>query len=126
MRDLSLLTVTAGWSAENWQERANCRASDPETMQPECATREQVETAKAVCVGCPVRANCRELAKSQLMPYGVHDGEWWGPPPRVLAETCEWCGDKTGDSQRITRRFCSDRCRKAARRAEQFTARILA
>ena len=116
-----MITVTD----ENWQARANCRATDPDTMQPEYATPEEVETAKAVCVGCPVRGECRELARSQPGgAYGVHDGEWWGPPPRELTKVCEWCGALVDDTERSTRRFCKDSCRKSYSRAKAFRARV--
>lgn len=112
-----MITVTA----ENWQARANCRDEDPERMQPEVATRAAVEDAKLVCTGCPVFDQCKALADSQLSgAYGIHAGKWYGQYPRVVDAACEWCTQPIPDpngANRATRRFCSDNCRKKAKRA---------
>lgn len=118
-----MITVTT----ENWQARANCRDVTPETMQPEVATTRDVHAAKLICNGCPVLAQCKALAESQLGAYGIHAGEWYGPFPRTVGALCEWCGDEIPDpdgANRATRRFCGDNCRKRAKRARQAAERI--
>lgn len=114
--------------SNEWMDRANCVTRgdvSPDMMQPERATRREVEEAKAVCEGCPVKAQCRELAESQTSrlggtsAYGVHAGEWWGPDPIWETERlCEDCGalfrTEVGSRQA---RFCSHRCQKKAYRA---------
>jgi hypothetical protein len=57
---------------------AACRGVDPELFFPvaEPGTpvyRRQVLQAKAVCAGCPVRAECLEFALAKL-PYGIAGG----------------------------------------------------
>lgn len=101
--------------SSNWQTEAACRDTDPDTMQPEVASQEDIERAKAVCGPCPVYRLCRELAESQLGAYGVHDGEWFGPPPAPVL-FCQWCRGALASS-RSTRSYCNDTCRKRASRA---------
>jgi hypothetical protein len=60
-----------------WWAQAACQAVDPELFFPVveegplCAG--QVAAAKAVCAGCPVRAECLEWARGAL-PYGIAGG----------------------------------------------------
>lgn len=113
------------YDPDNWQNRAQCytRGVDPALMQPDAATRAEVEEAKAVCVGCPVLAECRRHAEDQAdgVPdslreaYGVHAGEWFGPNPLWMAEgVCVECDgpfrarEKSG---REAPKFCGDLCR---------------
>ena len=74
----------------NWQAQAACRGVDPELFFPEAAdqaldealdeaaasessVRRQVEAAKAVCRGCPVRERCLVEALERL-PHGIAGG----------------------------------------------------
>lgn len=108
--------------ATAWQQLARCRNEDPEFMQPEFATPEQVEEAKAVCIGCEVRVQCRELAKGQPAAYGVHAGEWWGEGPRrPKLRACGWCEGEMDDAA-ASAEYCSTRCRVAAHRARRKSA----
>lgn len=101
--------------SDDWQNRANCRDVGPDLMQPEVATADQVAAALAVCEGCPVRAQCLALAKSQADPYGVHAGRWFGPPPRDPSlPPCEWCGAPVTSKRS---KFCCLGHRVAAHRA---------
>jgi hypothetical protein len=108
----------------DWRARANCRNTDPEQMQPEEATEAEVALAKRVCNGCPVRAECRELANSQAEAYGIHDGEWFGRPPLGPdAPECEWCQSRMPEGRTARggspARFCSQKCRYAAHYARK-------
>ena len=116
-----MITVTT----ENWQTRANCRDTDPDTMQPEVATRAEVMAAKAVCDGCPVKLQCKTLADEQAGAYGVHAGEWYGPDPAPVL-FCGWCNTLLSSAARSTRSFCNDTCRKRAARAAEYAARTVA
>lgn len=102
-------------TTDNWQADANCRDTNPDVMQPEVASDEDVNEAKAVCKGCPVRLQCLELAKSQPDPYGVHAGQWFGHKPAPVV-CCAWCSTPL-TAQRSTRSYCNDTCRKRASRA---------
>jgi hypothetical protein len=105
---------------DDWRRWARCRSEDPNTMQPEVATVDQLEDAMRVCVGCPVRRECRDLAERYGSAYGVHDGEWFGPlPADPSAGRCEWCQGPvvTDAGHQATARYCRGRCRVAAHRA---------
>lgn len=112
---------TATAEAWAWQERAACRNVTPETMQPEVATDAGVRAAKGICGRgtpdeCPVLLQCKALAESQAMPYGIHAGQWYGPNP-ATADTCNWCGVELEDTTSHKRRFCGGTCQKRASRA---------
>lgn len=60
-----------------WRDRAACRGGgDPERFFPTAEAgpdyEAQVAVAKAVCAGCPVRAECLEWAAE--LPYGIAGG----------------------------------------------------
>src|SRR5688572_11058062 len=60
-----------------WIERAGCLEEDPELFFPVgigSAAREQEAEAKAVCLACPVRAECLEWSLSTFQDAGVWGG----------------------------------------------------
>lgn len=60
-----------------WRERAACRDSDPDLFFPIGRTGPnavQVDEAKAVCAGCPVKDTCLEWARN----FGPVEGIWGG------------------------------------------------
>lgn len=119
MLDLILTPVE-----RDWRSAANCLEVDPESMQPEVATPEDVQLAKRVCIGCPVRTECREMARNQPGgAYGIHDGTWYGEEPRLPERECEHCG-ALFPVQRSTARFCSAAHRQAAGRAARREASL--
>ena len=63
--------------AEDWRHRAACRSVDPEVFFPVpvegLAYRTRVAVAKAVCGGCPVRAECLTWALAH-QPDGIAGG----------------------------------------------------
>ncbi|WP_425438143.1 WhiB family transcriptional regulator [Nonomuraea fuscirosea] len=63
-----------------WTRRAACLDLDPELFFPisvEGPGHSQVERAKQVCGGCPVREPCLEYALETSQAYGV----WGGTDP---------------------------------------------
>jgi len=56
----------------DWRASAVCAQTDPELWFPEKAT--QSRAARAVCAGCPVRAECLAYALTQDRVYGVWGG----------------------------------------------------
>lgn len=60
-----------------WRRVAACRDVDPEWFFPASEKGpdhdEQVERAKHVCAGCPVRAECLVEALARI-PYGIAGG----------------------------------------------------
>lgn len=108
---------------DDWRDQAACRSMVPVQFHPDRATREEVADAIAVCVFCPVRAQCKADADSQDYAYGVWAGEWRGESPVWEVErTCarEGCGSvfRTEVAGRRSAEFCRDACRVAQRRAE--------
>lgn len=61
----------------DWVQRARCRDEDPELFFPigtSGPAAEQIERAKAVCMQCPVRAECLEWALATGQDAGVWGG----------------------------------------------------
>lgn len=56
-------------------EELPCRVNDPELFFAE--SPEDVENAKALCAGCPVRLACLSGALERREPWGVWGGEWF-------------------------------------------------
>jgi WhiB family redox-sensing transcriptional regulator len=50
-----------------------CWSADPELFFAESPA--DIETAKAICVDCPVRAQCLDGAVERREPYGVWGGQ---------------------------------------------------
>ncbi len=60
----------------SWRATASCRDTSPELFFPVGTTGlavDQIEAAKAVCMGCPSRVPCLEFALSTNQDSGV-----WG------------------------------------------------
>ena len=60
----------------SWRAEASCRDTSPELFFPVGTTGqavEQIEAARAVCMGCPSRVPCLEFALSTNQDSGV-----WG------------------------------------------------
>jgi WhiB family redox-sensing transcriptional regulator len=55
------------------EEHLPCRRENPELFFAE--TPQDVEVAKALCLGCPVRAECLAGALERREPWGVWGGE---------------------------------------------------
>jgi WhiB family redox-sensing transcriptional regulator len=70
--ELAAVMSAALAEPESWQDRALCRQTDPEAFFPEKggSTRE----AKAVCLRCPVRAECLESALEHDERFGIWGG----------------------------------------------------
>lgn len=74
----------------NWQERAACRDEDPELFFPVSETgpgARQVAAAKAVCAGCPVRAECLEYALDIGLDHGIFGGTTDGERRKLFRRT---------------------------------------
>ena len=52
-----------------------CRVNDPELLFAESPA--DVEYAKSLCSGCPVRLECLAGALERREPWGVWGGEWF-------------------------------------------------
>lgn len=60
----------------SWRKEASCRDTSPELFFPIGTTGlaiDQIDAAKAVCMGCPARVPCLEFALSTNQDSGV-----WG------------------------------------------------
>lgn len=64
-------------SVDHWEELAACREVGPETFFPVAEDgpmlEAEVQAAKSVCAGCPVRTQCLEYALGALA-YGIAGG----------------------------------------------------
>lgn len=61
----------------DWRTRAACSTADPELFFPIGTTGPalgQVEAAKRVCAGCPVREDCLEFALASNQEAGIWGG----------------------------------------------------
>lgn len=61
----------------HWGQLAACRHADPELFFPVSESGpslHQVTMAKAICTGCPVRAQCLAFALGTRQEYGVWGG----------------------------------------------------
>jgi WhiB family transcriptional regulator, redox-sensing transcriptional regulator len=63
----------AGASAEPPSLRLPCRVDDPDLWFAESPV--ELEQAKALCAGCPIRRNCLSAALDRREPWGVWGGE---------------------------------------------------
>ncbi|MEU2583893.1 WhiB family transcriptional regulator [Streptomyces avermitilis] len=62
---------------DNWRDSAACRTEDPDLFFPIGTTGPallQIEEAKAVCHGCPVREPCLNWALDAGQDIGVWGG----------------------------------------------------
>lgn len=68
---------TFDWDDEGWRDRAACRDTDPDLFFPVGATGDalaEIDAAKSVCRGCPVREECLEFAFQANQEAGVWGG----------------------------------------------------
>lgn len=65
--------VVRSGRAEADPESLPCRTADPELFFAE--TPADVETAKALCTACPIRARCLTEALERQEPWGVWGGQ---------------------------------------------------
>lgn len=72
--------------SQPWMAEANCRGMGEESSSiffPKRGDSKNIQLAKAVCQGCPVRRECREYADSTGSNYGIWDAEVRNP--KVMA-----------------------------------------
>lgn len=61
-----------------WRDRAACRHADPEVFFPvgSCgpAAAREIEQARKICAGCPVRTACLDWALAHGAAFGIWGG----------------------------------------------------
>lgn len=57
---------------EDWADRAACTDSDPEAWFPEKG--QAAITARRICAGCEVKAECLEYALARGERHGIYGG----------------------------------------------------
>lgn len=65
------------WEHDRWRLQASCRDVDPDLFFPVGTTGmalEQIDAAKEVCNGCPVREACLDFALATNQDSGVWGG----------------------------------------------------
>lgn len=65
-------------SGQDWRTRAACIGHDPELWFPGPGDSSRLEQARAICAGCPVRAECLADVLAAPMPGGRSYGIWGG------------------------------------------------
>jgi WhiB family transcriptional regulator, redox-sensing transcriptional regulator len=65
------IAMSVNTGRASWMDLASCAESDPEAWFPEKGG--SVREAKAICMTCPVRANCLEYALDHREAFGI-----WG------------------------------------------------
>lgn len=70
---ISVLEAPAAHTGAVAEDQLPCRSNDPELFFAESPA--DVEVAKALCGGCPVREQCLAGAKERREPWGVWGGE---------------------------------------------------
>lgn len=70
--ELDLLDLFDVTEAEEWQDRALCKETDPESFFPDKGgtTRE----AKQTCMACEVKADCLQYALENDIRWGIWGG----------------------------------------------------
>jgi WhiB family redox-sensing transcriptional regulator len=77
---MNLRPTSAGstnWWQTQWLDQARCLGEDPELFFPPGTAGpnlEQVNRAKAICAGCPVRAECLEWSLATRQDEGIWGG----------------------------------------------------
>ncbi len=66
--------VHAILEGKDWRMRAACRHARPDLFFPEHTAGPEIQQAKQICDGCPVRARCLDWAISN----GASAGIWGG------------------------------------------------
>lgn len=124
---------------DDWRDAALCRQVDPETFFPvghSGPALEQEETAKRICLPCPVRSECLKYA----VDNEITDGVWGGvgeldrrwdlrqkPKPEVRAPKiarieCRHVLDETNTIVKDGYRYCRE-CTNARKRAYRLAGR---
>jgi WhiB family redox-sensing transcriptional regulator len=66
-----------GHGIPDWHHHATCQAQDPELFFADPPDAQQIQTAKQICAGCPVRPTCLADVMAWEQPskrYGVVGG----------------------------------------------------
>ena len=66
-----------GQGIPDWHHHAACQAQDPELFFSDLSDAQQIQTAKRICTGCPVRSACLADVMVWEQPssrYGVAGG----------------------------------------------------
>ncbi len=64
-------------NSEHWRDRAACRSTDPELFFPAGSTGDavaQIQSAKRVCLSCPVQVACLQFALDTHQEAGIWGG----------------------------------------------------
>lgn len=115
------MTTVTTIEPRDWRGHAACADADPELFF--ALTEREVEAAKLICQGCPVRTDCREWADRQGITYGVWGAEseeerrsrLAGAPADSTGSLaiCEQCR-RAYLRRRNAQRYCSHACHHAS------------
>jgi len=75
----------AAWRRGRWQQQAACRDTPTEVFFPEPGDRRALATAREVCAGCGVQAECLKLALTAARSLDEDAGVYAGTTPAERA-----------------------------------------
>jgi WhiB family redox-sensing transcriptional regulator len=70
-------TTSPNWDVDHWRTQAACRHTEVSNFFPAGVTgmaEQQIQAAKTVCGGCPVKEPCLAFAIRTNQEYGVWGG----------------------------------------------------
>lgn len=117
-----------------WREQAACKHVDTNVFFPGRGQNHRTNQARQICMACPVITQCRQEILDAGWEAWAQHGMWGGlsenerrrirtgrPAPATrtyIDRTCQRC-DTTYTPNNSTQRWCSTRCRDAARNERQ-------
>lgn len=127
----------------DWRDASACRDTHPAVFYPPAdphanARKNRTDpyaTARTVCDGCPVTADCLTEAVTTGDPYGFRAGLTPDEIGDIIlrrggsyaVRACEICGTPyTAGPKAVTRKYCGELCIKAAQReaSAQYKLRL--
>jgi WhiB family redox-sensing transcriptional regulator len=69
-----IVDVLSSWPASSWRANAACSGMNPDLFFPERGDVLGVARAKAICLGCPVTAECLQFALEAKEKQGIWGG----------------------------------------------------
>ena len=114
---------------DGWKDAALCAQVDPDLWFPADGRSDVAVTARRICGGCPVRAECLDHAVS-LEPLPL-DGIWAGlshvqvreiAAQRRRSRPCFTCGTEFVPASLPNRAYCSAACRDVAQREQKVAS----
>jgi hypothetical protein len=111
--------------AEAWRLDAACFGCDPDWWELIGKETEANRMAKRICAGCPVTADCKDMADRTHSWGLIYGGKAYYRPTRRATPQWAICARCMTAFERraVWAKFCSDRCRIAHNSVRQAAKR---